>query len=273
MKKKIDNITVLFVLFNTPKKFLKNFLNYKNFKILILDQSNDLKTKNFLTSKLPHIKYYGLTNQNKGFAKAQNFLIKKVKTKYFFSSQADIVIKQNSILELSKMLVQNKKCIISIPSINMKSKIKKDIVIKNDFIGAAFLSEKKKFMKFGMFDEDFFFYWEDVDLSDRIKKSKFMIIQNFKAKAVHKSGNSTYKNFKSEYIRKVNFRYGEYLYLFKYNKLRILKITREIFSNIFSLILNLVFFKIRDAEKNFFNLIGILKFLKFIIQKINNIIK
>ena len=79
---KVNDVTILIVLYNTPKKFLKNFLNYKNFKILILDQSNDLKTKKFLISKLPNIKYYKLSKQNKGFAKPQNFLIRKVKTKY-----------------------------------------------------------------------------------------------------------------------------------------------------------------------------------------------
>lgn len=264
---KVNDVTVLIVLYNTPKKFLKNFLNYKNFKILILDQSNDLKTKKFLISKLPNIKYYKLSKQNKGFAKPQNFLIRKVKTKYFFSTQADIIINQNSILKLRKTIIQNKNCIISIPSFNIKSNIKKKTEIKKNFIGAAFFSEKKIFMKFGMFDEDFFFYWEDVDLSHRIKKSKFKIVQSFEASANHKSGNSTYKSFKSEYIRKVNFRYGEYLYLFKYNKLRILKIIREIFLNIVKLILNLFLFKSRETNQNFFDILGILKFIKFIIQK------
>ena len=66
-----------------------------------------------------------------------------------------------------------------------------------------------------MFDENFFFYWEDVDLSYRISNSKYSIILSLNAKASHKSGNSSYKNLKNTYIRKVNFRFGEYLFLYK----------------------------------------------------------
>ena len=75
---KHNDITILILLYKTPKKLIKNILNYKDFKILILDQSNDLKTKKYLKKRLPKIEYYGLTKINNGFAKAQNFLIKKV---------------------------------------------------------------------------------------------------------------------------------------------------------------------------------------------------
>ena len=45
---KHNDITILILLYKTPKKLIKNILNYKDFKILILDQSNDLKTKKYL---------------------------------------------------------------------------------------------------------------------------------------------------------------------------------------------------------------------------------
>ena len=63
-----------------------------------------------------------------------------------------------------------------------------------------------------MFDENFFFYWEDVDLSHRIKKSKYNIKINLNLKAIHQSGTSTKKNFSSIYLRNSNFKFGEYLF-------------------------------------------------------------
>ena len=38
---KENDISIVILLFNTPKKLIKNLKNYKDFKILVLDQSND----------------------------------------------------------------------------------------------------------------------------------------------------------------------------------------------------------------------------------------
>ena len=76
-------ITIIILLYQTPDKLLKNLRTYHNFRILILDQSNNLSNKIYLKKILPNIQYYGLTNKNMGFAKAQNFLIKKVKNLLF----------------------------------------------------------------------------------------------------------------------------------------------------------------------------------------------
>ena len=78
------DITILILLYKTPFKLLKNLKTYKSFKILILDQSNDLSAKKFLKKILPNIQYYGTSKKNHGFAYGQNFLIKKVKTNFFF---------------------------------------------------------------------------------------------------------------------------------------------------------------------------------------------
>ena len=44
--------------------------------------------------------------------------------------------------------------------------------------GTAFMAKTKIFKKFGMFDEFFFFYWEDIDLAYRINKSKYKIVRD-----------------------------------------------------------------------------------------------
>jgi len=264
---KHNDITVILLLYHTPKKLIKNIKNYRDFKLIILDQSNDFYTKKILLRKYKNIIYYKLSNKNLGFAKAQNLLINKVKTKYFFSTQPDIFIQKKNILKLKKLLQNHKSNLIAVPNINETYKMfKKNYIKIKEMIGAAFMSKTYNFKKFGMFDENFFFYWEDVDLNERVNKSKFRIMTDITCKAYHLSGNSTKNNFKSRCIRGVNFRFGEYLYLHKYNKFRILKLFREIFLNILRLILNLIFFKLSKVEKNLFNLVGILKFIICVIK-------
>ena len=236
---------------------------------MILDQSNNADTKKYLKEILPNIQYYGLKKKNCGFAVAQNFLIRKVKTKYFFSTQPYIKISTNSILALKKNIDQFKDCLVSVPKIKglknykVNKKIKKKQFVIDTMIGAAFMAKKKKFIKFGMFDEDFFFYWEDIEFSSRIKKNGYRIYINLDSVAFHNSGTSSRNDFQTLLIRNINFKYGEYLFFFKTKKLRLIKIIRQLFQNIIFIILNLIIFRFKKSLINLCYFFGILKFLSF----------
>ena len=264
-----NDITVIILLYRTPKKLFKNLIKYRDFKVLILDQSNDLTNSKTLKNFLPKIQYYGLTEKNMGFANAQNFLIKKVKTKYFFSTQPDIDLSFKSILYLKRTLVKfRNNCVIAVPKINGIKNIKIPSSNKNlneykvkDMIGAAFMAEKKKFIEIGMFDPNFFFYWEDVELSNRIQYSKYDIYQNSKSKARHKSGTSSKNTFKTLLIRNINFKFGEYFFFNKIKRLSPIKIVRQIISTLTYSILFLSILKFKESFKYICYFCGIIKFL------------
>tara|TARA_B110001450_G_C17619583_1_gene480636 strand:- start:441 stop:1256 length:816 start_codon:yes stop_codon:yes gene_type:complete len=264
------DITVILLLFNTPDKLLKNFEVYKTFKVIILDQSNDKIFKKKLIKLLPNIQSYELANNNLGFAKGINKLVKKVKTKYFFCTQPDVNIDKKSIYNLKRTILKHKtNAITVIPKINEASnysKNKKEIIVKK-MIGAIFLASKKKFLEIGMFDEDFFFYWEDVDLSNRINNSKYNIYLNKKSKAIHLGGLSSKMNSKNLFVRSLNFKFGEYLYLFKNKKLRVIKIIREPFLNLIYSFINIFLFDTKKIIIKLGNFVGILKFYFFILRK------
>ena len=65
---KNSQISIILLLFKTPNNTIRNLINYKNFNLYILDQSNNKNLKNKLKKILPNIQYYGLTKKNKGFA-------------------------------------------------------------------------------------------------------------------------------------------------------------------------------------------------------------
>tara|TARA_B100000989_G_scaffold226120_1_gene173330 strand:+ start:2749 stop:3549 length:801 start_codon:yes stop_codon:yes gene_type:complete len=262
-----SDITIILLLYKTPLKLMKNLKRLKEFRIIILDQSNDFHFKKKITKFLPKIKNYTLSKKNKGFAKGINILAKKVKTKYFFCTQPDILIDKKSILELKKTLLKNKKnSIAAVPLINKKRVSLRDIEI-NHMIGASFLCYKKRFIEVGMFDEDFFFYWEDIEFSKRIKEFGYKIYQSQKSKALHFNGNSSEENYKTAFIRSNNFLFGELVYDFKCDKLRIIKILRKCVQSIFLILINIFLLKYKKMNINFAKLYGIVKFLFFIMKK------
>ena len=266
------DITVIILLYNTPNKILENLRIYRKFKVAVLDQSNDHQSKKKLKKILPNIIYYKVTRQNNGFSKGINFLVRKVKTKFFLCTQPDVKISVKSILNLKKVFFKKKDSIISVPNIKNSTHLKiqtEKLKIKKTqkFIGAVFLGDKDKFKKIKMFDEFFFFYWEDEDLSKRIELSNYNIYLCQNSLAFHDSSKSTKSNVKSSYIRTSSFKFGEYFYQYKYKRLKLIKIIREPLSCILFIFFYLIIFNKNKALNNLFKLIGIFKFFKFFLIK------
>lgn len=59
------------------------------------------------------------------------------------------------------------------------------------FTGACFMAKREVFEKIGMFDEKFFLYYEDADLSLRVRKAGFKIVFAPKSILYHKNAGST----------------------------------------------------------------------------------
>ena len=207
----LNDITVIFPLYKTPHKLINRFEQYRSLKLIILDQSNDRKLKNKILKKKLKIQEYILINKNIGYARACNLLFKNVKTKYCLLTQADIKINLKSISKLRKSITRTKNCIIAAPNLN-NHKIESKIKIVKNVIGANFLFDSQKMRKFNFFDENFFLYWEDVDLCNRINKKKYKIIIVNNARAKHFTSKSSKDNLNTFFIRNINFKFGEYLF-------------------------------------------------------------
>ena len=128
------------------------------------------------------------------------------------------------------------------------------------------MSEKSKFLKINSFDDKFFFYWEDVDLSERIKKSRYKIYTNLNSICSHSYGKSTNNSIKTMLIRNINFKFGEYLFQYKHRKLKLIKCIREPFSYLIKFILFFCTLRFKIGLNKFFNFIGIMKFFYFYIK-------
>ena len=130
---------------------------------------------------------------------------------------------------------------------------------------------QKKVRKLGFFDENFFLYWEDIDLMERVKNSEFRMINVLNSYAKHYGGKSTIENYKTKIIRQTNFKYGEFVFDLKYNKLRLLKIVRTLLQSIIFIPIYLISYDQNKLISYFSKIIGTIKFIFFYFSKRNTI--
>ena len=262
------NITVIITLYKTPKEKILNLIQYKNFKNIWFNQESNKSYKKKIKKIVGfEFKYYS-DKKNIGLSKASNFLLNKVNTKYCLFTQADITINEKSIKKLAKILSRNNEAVIIAP--NLKNKLKNksqqyQYVKQLDL--ACILCDVKKLKKIGFFDEDFFLYWEDIFLMDRINRSNYKMIIANNVNAIHSGGKSTQNSQKIQFIRVVNFKYGELLYDYKSLKLRQLKVYRQFLQNMIFLFTNAFMLKKIQSLRNLAIMLGILKFIKFFFMK------
>lgn len=271
-KKLLDDITIIVPLYKTPNHQLLKFAQYKNFKIIFLDQCGN---KNFEKDikKFIGINFdYYYTKKNLGLSKAANFLLSKVKTRFCLFTQADIIINTFSVYLLKLALIKKTNCIFAGPKFvdKIDKKINKNIffssikirILKN-INAACFLLDVKKTRKIGFFDKDFFLYWEDIFLMNKINKSNYKIAYVEQAKAVHEIGKSTKKNYKIILIRNMNYKFGEYLFDYKLNQFRYIKIFRNTIRFPFYFIFFLSTFQFSKSYIKLSEFLGALKFIYF----------
>jgi GT2 family glycosyltransferase len=268
----MNDLTVIITLYKTPKKQLENLKSYKGLKTYIMEQSSEKNIKKELLSLIgKDLKYYR-SKKNIGLSKSSNFLLSKVKTKYCLFTQADIKVDKKSINELKNFFIKKKDFIFVGPKIT-SSKIKKQKYKKREYKivkkldCALLLIDTKKIKEIGFFDIDYFLYWEDISLMDKINKSKYKMAYLFNVCAFHLGEKSSIKNYKTDYIRWSNYRYGEYLYDYKSKNFKTIKILRRIMQNLIFSLMNIILFRYNKLNLNLANLGGIFKFYKFYLNK------
>ena len=265
-----SEITAILTLYKTPLSKLNNLSQYKNFNPVFFDQQTSGNSRKILKKNLNFNFRYYFSKKNIGLSKSSNFLLKKVRTKFCLFTQPDIKIDLKSINLLKKSFKEDKDIIFSGPSFERSKKDKKNRFVRK-LNAACMLCDVKKLRDIGFFDEDFFLYWEDMFLMNKINKSKYKMIFVPNAKAEHMSSQSSANNMRTTFLREMNFMYGEFVYDYKLKKIRIIKVFRKIFQFLIIFFFKIVFFKLKDAIINLAKLLGVLKYLNFYCKKKLNI--
>ena len=172
----IKDITIVIVSFKSEKK-IKNCLNSidKQAKVLVIENSNNLSFKENLEKEFSNVECV-LAGANIGYGSANNIGLKKVKTKYALILNPDATLHSSALENFIKATEKIYDFAIMAPYIQEeKDKFDKKNDLKNispvevgNVKGFAMFLNISEFREVGFFDENFFFYFEEIDLCKRL---------------------------------------------------------------------------------------------------------
>ena len=191
----LNQLTVIIVTFKSEEKIF-SCLNTipKDVKVIIVENSNDQKLKKHIENKYSNVKCI-IAGSNKGYAIANNIGLKQVNTKFGLILNPDTTLEKNTLKNFFKCAEKSPDFWLFGPGNDQSENIsleKKSIQEVNNLKGFGIFLNMKKFNN-DFFDENFFLYFEEIDLCKSIKKkggkiylSKNIIINHDSASSVKK---------------------------------------------------------------------------------------
>ena len=281
------DITLIIVSYKSEKLIIQNLQILKKFPTIIINNSRSDKF-NTLIDDFKNIKLI-TPDLNLGYGRANNLGVNQSKTPYFLIVNPDILLNEKLINTLySTFLNYNDDIGVVGPALydsNMKrrtngsiSHVKKirgsklsssinnipeDNMCCDFLVGCCLFMKRDFFIELGGFDKDFFMYFEDNDLCDRIIKNGKTVVEVPSAKVIHLENSSSKKNSFQNYKLAIIHKISEYIYLKKKISLidLIIIITKHAVDYLQRFIFNLLFFKFKKSFKNFLRLISIFLYI------------
>ena len=161
----LNNVTFIIVTYNS-EQVINNCLDSlpKEASKIIIENSNNIETKNYLEKKYDNIKVF--LSENEGMGSSNNKGIDKSNTQFVFIINPDTVFKNNTIKNIfdEAKLIDDFAIISPVntdshhPNYKASNKIFNENIIEADSVdGFAMLINKQKFNENNFFDEKFFF--------------------------------------------------------------------------------------------------------------------
>ena len=170
----LNDLTVIITTFKSDNKIYRCIDSLpKSLRILVVENSNNQNFKKKIESKYLNVECI-LTGENKGYAIANNLGLSKVKTKYSLVLNPDTIIKGNAIEDFLITANKNPDFWLLGPFQGnndlSKSEKNKRFEVEN-LKGFAIFFNMDKFNN-NFFDENFFLYFEEIDLCKKVKKKE-----------------------------------------------------------------------------------------------------
>tara|TARA_B100000768_G_C11214645_1_gene347601 strand:+ start:72 stop:905 length:834 start_codon:yes stop_codon:yes gene_type:complete len=177
-----------------------------NVQVIIVENSNNEKFKKQIEEKYENVKCI-LTGSNKGYAAANNIGLKLVKTKYALVANPDTILNENAVNNflISANKFQDFWLIGPANDQSINSDFKENNIKEvNNLKGFAIFFNLSKFDN-NFFDENYFLYFEEIDLSKKVKKNNGKIYLDKNIIIRHEGNSSVDKVYKVELEKNRNW--------------------------------------------------------------------
>ena len=209
-------ITTAIIVAYKSDKIIENCIKRikNNTKIIIVENSENEKLKK-LEKKYKNVKVF--INKNNGFGRAANLGGELADTKYLLSISPDTIIEKNGVKKIEKeaeKLHNNFECLLPC---DIKNSVKNTHKIFKPVGSPLIFIEREKFLKLKGFDKNFFLYYEDIDIQQRmLNNNKNIYRVNIVFKHLYGSHNKKF-NHEISVNRNWHYMWSRFYFLKKNN--------------------------------------------------------
>ena len=251
-------ITIILVIFRTDPLKLNKIIKKinDNYKIIIVDNSSNY---NFSKINISH-KTSIIRSENVGNGAAINKALKKCETRFAMYMDIDIDIDNNFLVRFIDTLKKIQEFGILVPN-HGNFKITDSVFEFYKGEASVMLYDIENLKKINFFDENFFLYYEEMDLLHRCKINNikcylipYLIIKHHRASSIENEGNDLkclriwHYMWSMFYFYKKNFGYISALK----------KTSKFLIKDLIVLLISIFFFDFKKMKLRFFRLYGLI---------------
>ncbi len=193
---KTFDLTVIITSFHSRDKIFSCLESIeKSIKIIVIENSNDEKLKEEIHSKYENVECI-LSKENLGYGAGNNLGLSKVETSYALIVNPDVTLDNDTVNKFF-LRINNLRDFGIIAPISQNEKYKnfninedKEIKEVDNVKGFAMFLNMKNLKQINFFDENFFLYFEEIDLCRRLKENNSKIFIDPTIKVSHLGGTS-----------------------------------------------------------------------------------
>jgi GT2 family glycosyltransferase len=260
------DLTIVIVTYKSEEKILDCLKSISNdIPVIVVENSSDENFKTKIEKKFFNVNCI-LSGENKGYSVANNIGLKAVKTKFALVLNPDTILEKNAIQNFFESANKIEDFWLMGPANDqmINTNYENNIEEVNNLKGFAIFFNLSKFSN-DFFDENFFLFFEEIDLCKKVKKNggKIYLVQNIIIK--HEGASSVLKkdSFELEKNRNWHWMWSTFYYQKKHKGflLAFVIMFPKLFSAFFKTLFYMVIFNKKKREIYFCRLSGILNSL------------
>ena len=221
----------------------------KEIKIIVVENSNDNKLKQKIENEYSNLKCI-LSEKNLGYAKGNNLGLSFVKTQFALIINPDAEIQSDTIKNFLLTAQAKPNFAIIAPYIQenrnnfINQKKERSLFEVKNVKGFAMFLNMDQFKDIGFFDENFFIYFEEIDLCKKLIKNEKKIFLDTSIKINHFGGTSHEESINYEMEKSRNWHWMWSSFYFHKKHYGYFLALIKILPKFLSALLKTIFFKI-----------------------------